>query len=207
MPRLRRFDKYPHAAYNTVWESGALTMSEKLEPTQLAIAVFRSCIYEIALCQTELDWEALRRWELILRGGEVKEYSITRRFQAFAQAKRRARNPENVSAYLLYRISHGGAEEGVLLDEEADTKQIGPHCIACGGLIDEARRKRMLDKIRQGFRMSDLKIPLDCEELVNTHLTQAEMCEFVGHQVSFSYQEKVIEEAFEELALQNARST
>jgi hypothetical protein len=50
--------------------------------------------------------------------------------------------------------------------------------------------------------MSDLKVPLDCEEFVNTHLTQAEMSEFVGHQVSFSYQEKLINEAFDELTAQ-----
>jgi hypothetical protein len=178
-------------------------MSDKIEPTHLAIAVFRSCVYEIVLCETELDWDALRRWEFILRGGDVKEYSITRRFQAFAQAKKRARNPENLSAYLLYRLSHGGAgpDDGLILDEEID-HQKGPHCITCGGLIDQARRTRMLERIRAGFRMSDLKVPLDCEEFVNTHLTQAEMSEFVGHQVSFSYQEKLINEAFDELTAQ-----
>ncbi len=60
----------------------------------------------------------------------------------------------------------------------------------------------MLERLRAGFRMSDLKVPIDCEELVNTHLTQAEMHEFVGHQVSFSYQERLINEAFDELATQ-----
>jgi hypothetical protein len=180
-------------------------MSDKLEPVQLAIAVFRSCVYEIALCEMELDWEALRRWELILRGGDVKEYLITRRFQAFAQAKRRARNRDNVSAYLLYRLSHGGAgpDEGLLIDDETTEK--GPHCIACGGLIDMTRRTQMLARIRQGFRMTNLTVPLDCEDLVNTHLTQAEMCEFVGHQVSFSYQERIINEAFDELAMQKTQ--
>lgn len=178
-------------------------MSDKIEPTQLAIAVFRSCVYEIALCETDLDWDALRRWEFILKRGEVKDYAITRRFQAFARAKQRARNPENLSAYLLYRLSHGGAgpEDGLVLDEETE-QQKGAHCITCGGLIDPARRARMLERIRAGFRMSDLKVPIDCEELVNTHLTQAEMNEFVGHQVSFSYQEKLINEAFDELTMQ-----
>lgn len=179
-------------------------MSDKLDPTPLAIAVLRSCVYELVLCQTELDWEALRRWEFILRGGEVKDYSITRRFQAFIRAKKRTRNPENVSAYLIYRLSHGGAgpDDGLLLDEEFSHHQKGPHCIGCGGLIDQTRRARMLARIRQGFRLSDLKVPLDCEEFVNTHLTQAEMSEFVGHQVSFSYQEKLINEALDELATQ-----
>lgn len=179
-------------------------MSDKIEPTHLAIAVFRSCVYEIVLCQTDLDWDALRRWEFILKGGEVKYYSITRRFQAFARAKQRARNPENISAYLIYRLSHGGAgpEDGLALDEETTDHQRGPHCISCGSLIDQARRARMLERIRAGFRMSDLKVPIDCEELVNTHLTQAEMNEFVGHQVSFSYQEKLINEAFDELTTQ-----
>lgn len=175
-------------------------MVDKAEPTQLAIAIFRSCVYEIVLCETDLDWDALRRWEFILKGGEVKDYAITRRFQAFARAKRRARNPENLSAYLLYRLSHGGAgpEDGLALDKESDQQQ-GPHCITCGGLIDQARRARFLKRIRTGFRMSDLVAPIDCEELVHTHLTQAEMNEFVGHQVSFSYQEKLINEAFDEL--------
>jgi hypothetical protein len=179
-----------------------------MEPTQLAIAVFRSCVYEIALCQTDLDWEALRRWEFILKGGDVKDYAITRRFQAFALAKQRARNPENLAAYLLYRLSHGGAgpDDGLRLDdEETDQQQKGPHCITCGGLIDPARRSRMLERISTGFRISDLKVPIDCEELVNTHLTQAEMNEFVGHQVSFSYQEKLINEAFDELTAQKMR--
>jgi hypothetical protein len=63
----------------------------------------------------------------------------------------------------------------------------------------------MLERIRAGFRMSDLKVPLDCEEFVNTHLTQAEMNEFIGHQVSFSYQEKLINEAFDELIEQERR--
>ncbi len=182
-------------------------MSDRLEPTHLALAVLRSYVYEIALCQTDLDWEALRRWEFILRGGEVKDYSITRRFQAFAQAKKRARNPENLAAYLLYRLSHGGAgpDDGLLLDEEAAGHQKGPHCIGCGGLIDQTRRAGLLERIRQGFRIADLKVPLDCEDLVNTHLTQAEMSEFVGHQVSFSYQEKLINEIFGELAAPKAR--
>lgn len=178
-------------------------MADKIEPTQLAIAVFRSCVYEIVLCETDLDWDALRRWEFILKGGDVKDYAITRRFQAFARAKQRARNPENISAYLLYRLSHGGAgpEDGLVLDEEAEPQR-GPHCIGCGGLIDQTRRARVLERIRAGFRMADLKVPIDCEELVNTHLTQAEMNEFVGHQVSFSYQERLITEAFDELAMQ-----
>ena len=175
-------------------------MSDKIEPAYLAIAVFRSCVYELVLCETDLDWDALRRWEFILKSGDVRDYAITRRFQAFAQAKRRARNPENISAYLLYRLSHGGAgpDDGLVLDEETD-HQKGPHCITCGGLIDQTRRACVLERIRAGLRISDLKIPIDCEELVNTHLTQAEMNEFVGHQVSFSYQEKLINEAFDEL--------
>lgn len=178
-------------------------MADTIEATHLAIAVFRSCVYEIVLCETDLDWDALRRWEFILKGGDVKDYSITRRFQAFARAKQRARNPENIAAYLLYRLSHGGAgpEDGLALGEEPSDYQKGTHCISCGGLIDQARRTRMLERIRAGFRMSDLKVPIDCEELVNTHLTQAEMNEFVGHQVSFSYQEKLINEALEELTM------
>lgn len=181
-------------------------MSNKHEPTQLAIAVFRSCVYELALCETELDWEVLRRWEFILRSGEAQGYSITRRFQAFAEAKKRLRNPENISAYLLYRLSHGGAGPAEAPDEEDETNQKGPHCITCGGLIDPARRRQMLGRIRQGLWLRDIKSPLDCEELVNTHLTQAEMTEFVGHQVSFSYQERLLEEIFDDLSEQNARS-
>ena len=182
-------------------------ISDKFEPAPLAIAVFRSCVYELVLCQTGLDWEALQRWEFILRGGEVKEYSITRRLQAFAQAKQRARNPQNVAAYLLYRLSHGGAgpDDGLLLDEKTADQQKGPHCIGCGGLIDQTRRACMLERICEGFRLSDLKVPLDCEDVVNTHLTQAEMAKLVGHQVSFSYQEKLINEAFDELMAKNRK--
>lgn len=183
-------------------------MSDKVDPVQLAIAVFRSCVYELVLCETELDWQALRRWEFILKGGDVKDYVITRRFQAFAAAKQRLRNPENIAAYLLYRLSHGGADprERALITEEGPADQKGPHCIACSGPVDHPRRQKMLERIDQGFRLKAIKNALDCEDLVNTHLTQAELCRFVGHQVSFSYQERVIEEIFDELAEQNARS-
>ncbi len=183
-------------------------MSDKVDPVQLAIAVFRSCVYELVLCETELDWQALRRWEFILKGGDVRDYAITRRFQAFAAAKRRLRNPENIAAYLIYRLSHGGADpqERALITEEGQAEQKELHCIACGGLVDTPRRQKMLERIEQGFRLKEIKNALDCEDLVNTHLTQAEMGKFVGHQVSFSYQERIIEEIFDELVEQNARA-
>lgn len=180
-------------------------MDDKIEPTQLAIAVFRSCVYELVLCETELDWQALRRWEFILKGADVRDYAITRRFQAFAEAKKRLRNPENVAAYLLYRLSHGGAdsdEQDLVTQQE---NQQGPHCIACGGAIDRSRRQKMLERLERGFRLKDLQNPLDCEDFINTHLTQAEMAKLVGHQVSFSYQERIISEIFDELTQQNAR--
>ncbi|MCS6936975.1 MAG: hypothetical protein NZ610_01410 [Candidatus Bipolaricaulota bacterium] len=180
-------------------------MTDKIEPTQLAIAVFRSCVYELVLCETELDWQALRRWEFILKGADVRDYAITRRFQAFAEAKKRLRNPENVAAYLLYRLSHGGADEPALLAEAQAENQQGPHCIACGGPIDRSRRQKMLERIARGLRLKDLKNPLDCEDFLNTHLTQAEMAQFVGHQVSFSYQERMINGIFDELTEQNER--
>ncbi|MCI2429713.1 hypothetical protein LM602_00025 [Candidatus Acetothermia bacterium] len=182
-------------------------MDDKIEPVQLAIAIFRSCVYELVLCETELDWQALRRWEFILKGADVRDYAITRRFQAFAEAKKRLRNPENVAAYLLYRLSHGGAdsEEQALVTERGQADQQGPHCIACGGPMDLSRRQKMLERIEQGLRLKDIKNPLDCEDFIHTHLTQAEMGKFIGHQVSFSYQERIISEIFDELAEQNAR--
>ncbi|MCS6903649.1 MAG: hypothetical protein NZO41_05180, partial [Candidatus Bipolaricaulota bacterium] len=123
------------------------------------------------------------------------------------EAKKRLRNPENVAAYLLYRLSHGGAdaEEQALVTAEPPENQQGPHCIACGGPVDRSRRQQMLERIERGLRLQDLKNPLDCQDFINTHLTQAEMAKLVGHQVSFSYQERMISEIFDELTEQNAR--
>jgi hypothetical protein len=51
-----------------------------------------------------------------------------------------------------------------------------------------------------------VKAPLDCDEIVNTHLTQEEIFQFVGHEVSFSYQEKKIQEIYDEFERQQAKS-
>jgi DNA-binding transcriptional MerR regulator len=163
------------------------------EAAALAEAFFRSVLYDLILCHDRLDAGVLRRWEFILRGGRVREYTITRYFQAIAEAKRRSRNPENIAAYLLYRLSHGTPRE--------PTKgEGGRRCIACSAPVDEARRAAMVRRIREGFRLRDIRTVLDCEDFVGTHLTQEEMFEFVGHEVSFSYQEKKIEELYRERA-------
>ncbi len=170
----------------------------------LAIAFFRACLYDIILGRDDLDEEVLKRWERILRSGPVRDYSITRYFQAIVATKRRLRNPLNTVAYLVYRMSHGGLPEGPGEDFQAD--QDVRHCISCSAPIDEERRQRMVERIENGYRLKDLKTPLDCEEMVNTHLTQEEIFEFVGHEVSFSYQEKKIQEMYDELERQEAKS-
>lgn len=165
--------------------------TEEAQATELAVAFYRSCLYDIVLCHDDLDAGVLRRWERILRGGEVRDYSISRYFRAVLEAKRRMRNPDNLAAYLLYRVSHGGSFEHL----EGRARR----CIACSGPVDEERRARMVERIHRGYRLRDVRTPLDCEEFVGTHLTQEEMFEFVGHEVSFSYQEKRIEQIYEEL--------
>ena len=170
------------------------------EPAALAEAFFRSVLYDLILCHDEVDVGVLRRWEFILRGGRVHEYAITRYFQAIAEAKRRARNPENIAAYLLYRVSHGAPPElGEPLALAKDKEGGSRRCIACSAPVDEARREAMVRRIRGGLRLRDVHTLLDCEEFVGTHLTQEEMFELVGHEVSFSYQEKKIEEIYREL--------
>lgn len=169
-------------------------MPKEIDPTHLAIAFFRSCVFDLILCDNELDESALRQWEVILRGGNVRDYSIARRFQAIAEAKRRLRKPENISGYLIYKISHGGFSE-----PREENSSNGPHCIGCSGLIDIPRRETMVKRIREGFRMKDVRT-LDCVEFVNTHLTQEEMNQFIGRELSFSYQEAKIEEIFDELS-------
>lgn len=161
-------------------------------PEAVAEAFFRSVLYDLILCHDEVDAAVLRRWEFILRRSVVSDYSISRYFEAIAEAKRRARNPENIAAYLLYRVSHGSPPQ-------AEKRSPVRRCIACSAPVDEARREAMVRRIRDGLRLQDLRTPLDCEDFVGTHLTQEEMFELVGHEVSFSYQEKKIEEIYREL--------
>ncbi len=182
-----------------VVERKSSTFAAEEEVSTLAVAFFRSCLYDIALCEKDLDVAVLRRWESILRGGQVRDYSITRYYQAITETKSRLRNPTNITAYLIYKMSHGGHEDysGQRFDdEEGDGIR---RCIGCSAPIDEERRAKMLSKIESGFRIHDAKTPFDLEELVNTHLTQEEMCRFVGHEVSFSYQERKIQEMYDEI--------
>ena len=175
---------------------------EEQEAATLAVAFFRTVLYDLVLCRDDLDEDVLKRWERVLRGGQVRDYTITRYFRAIAEAKRRMRAPENLSAYLLYRLSHGGHPERPGWEFEPKLPPGVRRCIACSAPIDEERRARMVERIQRGYRLRDVKTPLDCEEFVGTHLTQAEMFELVGHEVSFSYQEKRIQEVYEELERQ-----
>lgn len=174
------------------------TFAAEEEASTLAVAFFRSCLYDIALCEKDLNLDILRQWESILRGGEVHDYSITRYYQAISETKARLRNPTNVTAYLLYKMSHGGHPDHAAPELDGSLESVR-HCIGCSAPIDEERRERMLEKINNGFRIHDVRTPYDVEEIVNTHLTQEEMCKFVGHEVSFSYQERKIQEKYDEL--------
>jgi len=165
----------------------------------LAVAFFRACLYDLVLCEDELDPPAMREWEAILRGGDVHDYAVTRYFRAIAEAKRRVRKPSNISAYLVYRLSHGGpmdAHDDAWADE---IRTDGPHCIGCSAPVDPERRQAMVERIDAGYRLADVETPFDCDDLVGTHLTQAEVSRFVGHEISFSYQERMIQSIYEEL--------
>lgn len=165
----------------------------------LATAFFRASLYDLILCHDELEVDALRRWETILKGGAVSDYSITRYYRAIARAKGRTRNPTNIVAFLVYRMSHGGHPERPGLEADDGSEREGRRCIACGVPLDEERRERMVERIEQGERLNGLRTPFDCEELVDTHLTQEEVSRFVDHEVSFSYQERMIERIYQEL--------
>ena len=179
-----------------VIERKSSTFAADEEVSQLAVAFFRSCLYDIALCETDLDLDVLRQWENILRGGEVHDYSITRYYLAISQTKSRLRNSMNISAYLMYRMSHGDEPDPSLAELDGNSEDGARHCIACSAPIDEERRQAMLDRITEGYRIKQVKTAFDVEEIVNTHLTQEEMCQFVGHEVSFSYQERKILETY-----------
>jgi len=186
----------------SVIERRSSTFAAEEEASQLAVAFFRSCLYDIALGETDLDLDTLRQWERILKRGEVHDFGITRYYQAIAETKARLRNPINVAAYLMYRMSHGDQPDPSALElDEAQSDGIR-HCIACSAPIDEDRRSQMLDRIKEGFRIKQVKTPYDIEQIVNTHLTQEEMCQFVGHEVSFSYQERKIMETYDKLEQQ-----
>ncbi|MBI1729122.1 hypothetical protein HY229_08335 [Candidatus Acetothermia bacterium] len=175
------------------------TFAAEKEAGTMAVAFFRSCLYDIALCEKALDAGVLRRWEWILRGGQVQDYSITRYYQAIAETKARLRNPTNISAYLIYKMTHGGHPDQEIPDLNGDEREGIRRCIACSAPIDEDRRRNMLEKIEAGYHLKNVKTPFDIDDMVNTHLTQEEMCRFVGHEVSFSYQEKKIQETYDEL--------
>lgn len=170
----------------------------------LAVAFFRACLYDLVLCEDELDPSSMRQWETILRGGDVRDYAITRYFRAIAEAKRRVRKPANISAYLVYRLSHGGPMDA-LDDAWADEISTeGPHCIGCSAPVDQQRRSSMVERIDSGFRLPQIATPFDCDEFVGTHLTQAEVSRLVGREVSFSYQERMIRSIYEELDARDA---
>lgn len=172
----------------------------------LAVAFFRACLYDLVLCEDELDPPSMRQWEAILRGGDVHDYAITRYFRAIAEAKRRVRNPVNIAAYLVYRLSHGGPMD-VHDDAWADEINMdGPHCIGCSAPVDQDRRTAMVERIDDGFRLKGIETPFDCDELVGTHLTQAEVSRLAGHEVSFSYQERMIRGIYEELEAEETDS-
>lgn len=172
----------------------------------LAIAFFRAFLYDLVLCEDEIDAGALRQWEEILRGGPVRDYAITRYYRAIAEAKRRARNPANIAAYLVYRMSHGGHPENPNAIFEDGANSDARRCIGCSAPIDEGRRARMVERIDGGYRLADVRTPFDCEDLVGTHLTQEDVSRFVGHEVSFSYQGRMIERIYEELEQEESRS-
>ncbi len=174
-------------------------MPQEIDPIQLAIAFFRSCVFDIILCDQHVDEDALRQWEFILRGGNVRDYSVTRRFLAMVEAKKRMRKPENMSAYLIYKISHGGFSE-----PQEEQNSTGPHCIGCSAPVDTPRHDAMVKRIKAGLRLKKIQT-IDCAEFVNTHLTQEEMNEFIGHELSFSYQEAKIDEIYEELSTLKTR--
>lgn len=165
----------------------------------LAVAFFRACLYDLVLCEDELDPRAMRQWEAILRGGDVHDFAITRYFRAIAEAKRRVRKPANIAAYLIYRLSHGGPMDAMDDDWADEISTDGPNCIGCSAPVDQERRGDMVDRINAGYRLAQVGTPIDCDELVGTHLTQAEVSRFVGHEVSFSYQERMIQEIYEEM--------
>ena len=172
----------------------------------LAVAFFRACLYDLVLCEEELDPSSMRQWETILRGGDVRDYVITRYFRAIAEAKRRVRKPANIAAYLIYRLSHGGPIDA-LDDSWADEINAnGPHCIGCSAPVDAERRRSMVRRIEDGYRLKQVETPFDCDEIVGTHLTQSEVSRFVGHEVSFSYQERMIRDIYEELEAAEADS-
>lgn len=165
----------------------------------LAVAFFRACLYDLVLCEDELDPPAMRQWEAILRGGDVHDFAITRYFRAIAEAKRRVRKPANIAAYLIYRLSHGGPMDAMDDDWADEISTDGPHCIGCSAPVDRERRGAMVERINAGYRLAQVETPFDCDELVGTHLTQAEVSQFVGHEVSFSYQERMIQEIYAEM--------
>ena len=163
---------------------------------RLAAEVFRHCLLKLVICHKGCkpkEVEALEGWELLARP-EERDFQPrwTYTVLAFQQAKGELRNPENLRALLVSKISHTP-------DLAWASTERGRLCPKCGGEIDYVKREVLLQRIQEGLRLRHLRRPADCDLLIGTHLTEEEIFQFVGHEVNLSRVERFVRQCYEEL--------
>lgn len=171
-----------------------------LEPEDIESIIttyFISRLCHIILCKLDCDEKNLKAWEIgsvALQGKKVSHYDfhLTKMVLASAQAKP-AGNPDNIRALLIYEISHVNIER-----EEGEKCRSG-----CGLRVNQKRRERILQRIRKGYRLKNLKNFIECEDFIGAHLTEEEVRGFIGGReargFSIAAQRKRVREYFQQV--------
>lgn len=167
---------------------------------RLVAEIFRYCYLKLVCCHAvcpSREVKYLKEWEELAwscaeeTDGPPFEPRWTRGVLACQHIKGTLPNPNNVRGLIAYELSHT-QELGTRLPP-------GKRCHLCGGEVDHAKREEFLSKIDRGFRLSDLAEPPDAEELIGTHLTEAQVFRLVGHEVNLSRMRKKARACYETL--------
>ncbi len=165
------------------------------------LAFVISCLINIILCKSNFDSDVLKQREeqtkVVLEGFDPRnlisyDYKNARIILASDEAKT-AGNPDNIRGLLVSVISHTNMGEVK-----------GPRCLRndCDLPIDKKRQEHLVRKIKKGHRLSQLKTPEECRELIGTHLTEEQVSKFVKGKkksINFSAQQKRMKKIFEQI--------
>lgn len=166
------------------------------------LAFVISCLIDIILCKSNFDSDVLKQREkqikVVLEGFDPRnlisyDYKNARLILASDEAKKTAGNPDNIRGLLVSVISHTNMGE-----------MKGPRCPknACDLPIDKKRQKHLVKRIKKGYRLSQLKTPEECRELIGTHLTEEQVSKFVKDKkksIHFTAQQKRVKKIFEQI--------
>lgn len=175
---------------------------------QLLMNMFLCRLHKLAVCQRgcEPDERAsLQLWEQRLSETDPSfeeesrfEPRLTRWVLSYQYVKEQiVRNPDNLCALLIYKISH---TEEIEVDKVAFGKESNCFRKDCG-TVDHAKRHIFLEKTGRGLRLAQLKKPVDCIQLITgTHLNEHQISQLIGHKINLSRIEKQVQDRFDILA-------